>query len=111
MNTELYEFVREHFNEPVLFLTELGRCVGYAEDDDDCYMIVDFPFPRKRRVKISMVGVYTFFTGLKGQSGRILATGEYWDDYLRIDCELTLSQVPKLDEFVLEITEGLPTTI
>jgi hypothetical protein len=38
-NKELIEEARMHFNEPILIGFELCRCVGYAEDDDDCYLV------------------------------------------------------------------------
>ena len=102
MQENLYNEVLRHHNEPVLICFELGRIVGYAEDLDDCYMIVKFP-RKDKPVWLSMCGGYTYLLALKGQNS-IVIDGVEWDDFIRLDNLLTLNGVPK-EEFTFTIED------
>lgn len=85
--------VLSHFNEPVLCGFELGRIIGYGEDEMDCYMIVQF-----RGGKIiwnTMVGGYYYLDKLKEQGKVISTEGELWNDFTRLDNILELNGAPK----------------
>jgi tRNA(His) 5'-end guanylyltransferase len=74
MEENLYQEAKQHFNEPILIMFDLCRCVGYAEDDMDCYLIV-----RDQRGKLrkhTFVGGYTYLDLLKGQGCCTSTTGE-----------------------------------
>jgi hypothetical protein len=99
--TDLEQLCRDHFNEPVLLGTEVGRLVGYAEDDQDCYLIINYPNPAKT-VWHTCVGGYHWLDRLRGQHLVNAYNGERWDDYGRIDTVLELNGAPKVENFILE---------
>ena len=99
MNTIEEEF-RAHLNDPVLIGFEVGRAVGYAEDADDCYLIVHYP--RRGIVWHTAVGGYIFLDGLKGQNPYDVAGVEVHDDYTRIDSMLSINGCEKVPEFIVD---------
>ena len=105
--TSLEQMCRDHFNEPVLTMFDLGRLVGYAEDDSDCYLIVNYPNGTDRQtVWHTCVSGYTFLRRLKGQELVISYQGERWDDFHRLDNVLELNGCPKVPEFILDRKQG-----
>jgi len=106
MMQKLYDEAKKHFNEPVLVGFDLGRVVGYAEDDEDCYLIV--VMPRRGRIKVSFVGGFTFLDCLRGRHEiQSLYTPEIWDDYYRVDRDLELNGAPAEKVFIEEVQEYL----
>lgn len=100
---DLEQMCRDHFNEPVITMFDVGRLVGYAEDDSDCYLIVNYPNGADRRtVWHTCVGGYTFLDRLKGQHLVISYKGDRWDDFYRIDSVLELNGCPKVPEFIVD---------
>jgi len=110
MNLDLLTEASRHFNEPILIGFNLCRCVGYAEDNNDCYLISRIR-PAKFKesgleVKYtwtSFVGGYTYLDSLKGQGYCKLKTGEEiddLDDFYRLDKLLELNGVPREDTFI-----------
>lgn len=102
---DIYEMCLEHFNEPVLMMFELARLIGYAEDADDCYLVVKYP--RRGVVRHTAVGGYTFLDRLKGQN-HVVPThpsfeGEVWDDLIRLDMLLEMNGVPREEKFIVDI--------
>lgn len=95
------EEIKQHFNEPVLMGFELARVIGYGEDDEDCYLIVQYP--RRGVCRSTMVGGYTFLDRLKGQNYVRSTGGEDWDDFTRLDSLLHYNGVPRAEEFLIEI--------
>lgn len=99
--------VRSLFNEPVIVGFNIGRVVGYGEDDEDCYYIVDFPkYPNGKRVWVSCVGGVFPLTSLKNEGVTVPFNpsypGEVWSDYSRIDSVLSLNGAPRVDDFIVE---------
>jgi hypothetical protein len=85
---------------------DVCRCVGYAEDDYDCYLIVNIP--RKGILWHTSIGGYMYLDILKGQDQVISnTTGEIWDDFTRLDSLLELNGVPKVKEFIIRIQEKI----
>lgn len=99
MQEELLEEARKHFNEPILIGFDLCRCIGYAEDDEDCYLIVNVP--RRGLVWHTFVGGYTYLSILKGQEQVTSKTGEEWNDFTRLDSLLELNGIPKVKEMII----------
>jgi hypothetical protein len=99
--TDLEKMCRDHFNEPVLLHFEVGRLVGYAEDEADCYLIINYPNP-VRTVYHTCVGGYHWLDRLRGQHLVISRDGERWDDYYRIDKALELNGAPKVETFIIK---------
>jgi hypothetical protein len=105
---EFLEMVQQHFNEPMLSMFSVVRCIGYAEDADDCYIIYrhqgrhDGPLLGEVGWH-SMVGGYTFLDRLKGQGHVKAHTSEDWDDLVRLDNLLALNGTPKEDAFLVKI--------
>lgn len=100
MDNELEMEVRAHFNEPMLSGWEIGRCVGYAEDDSDCYIIINFPNgSRRKSVWATMVGGYTWLGSLRNEGVVYAFNGEIWNDLYRLDSSLELNGCPKVAEF------------
>jgi len=97
--TDLEQMCRDHFNEPVLVGLEVARLVGYAEDEHDCYLILNYPRPA-RTVYHTCVGGYHWLDRLRGQHLVISRDGERWDDFYRIDSTLTMGGAPKAEEFI-----------
>lgn len=98
---KLYEMALSHFNEPMIAFCEVTRCIGYAEDHLDCYIIV---LPKNRKpVWNTCVGGYTFLDGLKGQNQVNAHNGEVWDDFTRLDSELSSFGAPRQEAFELVI--------
>ena len=99
----LYEEARKHFNEPILICFELCRCIGYAEDEEDCYLIVHSP--SRGIYWNTFVGGYTYLACLKEQGitnpKYPKFPGEIWTDYSRLDSLLELNGVPKAKRFLL----------
>lgn len=93
MTDELHREVAEHFNEPMLAGFDLVRCIGYGEDDSDCYVI--YRRPGGEVIWHTMVGGYTFLSRLKGQGYARSTSGEDWDDLFRLDHMLALNGCPK----------------
>ena len=103
MQENLYQEAKQHFNEPILIGFDLCRCIGYGEDDEDCYLIVQHPHQGK--IWCTFVGGYVYLDCLK-QQGCITSTqGEQWSDYTRLDTLLELNGAPKQEEFLVEIRE------
>jgi hypothetical protein len=98
---ELYEMCKAHFNEPVLTDFGLGRCIGYGEDEADCYIIIQMK--REKLIWQTCVGGYYWLDRLKGQSYVKSTQGEDWDDFFRLDSSLELNGAPKQPEFKLEL--------
>lgn len=102
---DIQQMCLDHFNEPVLLSFELARLIGYAEDADDCYLIVKYP--RKGVVWHTAVGGYIFLDKLKGQGAVVLSCpsyeGEVWDDFYRLDNLLEITGVTKEKEFIVDI--------
>lgn len=97
MQESTFQTAKDHFNKPMMSGMELCRCVGYAEDEEDCYLIVKRPY--KDLLWISMVGGYFFFTNDTGS------------DYCRIDRLLEYNGAPKVQEMiVIDNTEKVVTT-
>lgn len=102
---DIHQMCLDHFNEPVLICFELARLIGYGEDADDCYLIVNYP--DRGVVWHTAVGGYTFLDRLKGQ-GFVVPThpsfeGETWDDLIRLDGMLALNGVVKEEKFIVDI--------
>jgi hypothetical protein len=104
MNT-IEQFCRKHFNEPVVAArNSLGRIIGYAENDIDCYLIIKLD--SGNIYWHSAVGGYVTLEGLKNQNIiKSNYTDEIWDDYYRIDYSLELNGCTKETDF-LKITES-----
>ena len=101
----------QHFNEPVLISFEVCRVIGYAEDDEDCYLIIRHP---RNGPSIdgngpvswcTFVGGYTYLTCLKEQNITVPKypkyPGEIWTDYSRLDSFLEMNGVPKEEKFLI----------
>ncbi len=96
---------RSHFNEPVLIYHEinapLGRVIGYAEDEMDCYLVVSHirnPHAPDAKPDIrwhTAVGGYIFLKPLDVPE----PVGD-WTDYKRIDGHLTIAGVPPAEEWI-----------
>jgi hypothetical protein len=98
----LFQEAKQHFNEPILIGFDLCRCVGYAEDDDDCYLMIRDP--RRGLIWHTFVGGYVYLDSLKGQNRcSSSSTGEEWDDFTRLDSLLELNGAPKEAEFILNL--------
>lgn len=92
--------VRSHFNEPMLCGFDLGRCVGYAEDEMDNYIIIAFPNGSRRpRIWNTLVGGYTWLSALRNEGIVHAHNGEIWNDLYRLDSSLELDGCPKMDSF------------
>ena len=104
MQKETYDIARAHFNEPVLIGFGLCRVVGYAEDHEDCYLLVRDPRLGVRRC--SMVGGYVFLDLLKQECVvkplNPSFDGEEWSGFSRLDTLLELNGAPRQSEFILE---------
>jgi hypothetical protein len=106
-NKELMEMAKSHFNEPMISSFDIVRCVGYAEDDSDCYIIARRSRSLASQIKdgelvwLTCVGGYTFLDRLKGQQVIISNDGEHWDDFVRLDHVLALNGAPKEENFIL----------
>lgn len=98
MQQEYIKEVRSHFNEPILMCFDLARCVGYAEDDDDCYIIVRYPC--RGLVWHTFVGGYYYLDRIKRQGYVKSKTGEDWDDFTRLDDLLEINCAPREKEFI-----------
>lgn len=100
---ELYEEVKKHFNEPVIIGFNLCRIIGYAEDDEDCYLIYKHPIKGSRWC--TLVGGYTYLDSLKDQGVTIPSypsfPGERWTDFSRLDGMLELNGAPKEKNFIV----------
>lgn len=104
----LYQEAKEHFNEPILLHLEVVRLIGYAEDGEDCYIIVRSTGKRETFWS-SCVGWFIPLRSLKEQ-GVVIPNhpsyeGEVWTDYSRIDSWLELNGAPKAEEFLVVLKE------
>lgn len=100
-NRELYEMCRAHFNEPMIAMERVVRCIGYGETAVDCYVI-----SQSMGGKVTWhtcVGGYFWLDRLKGQDYVRSTGGEDWDDLYRLDNVLALNGAPKADAFRLEL--------
>jgi hypothetical protein len=100
LNSDFLEEVKQHFNEPILIGFDLCRCVGYGEDDTDCYLIVRHP--NRGLFWHTMVGGYVYLGLLKGQNLCTLKNGEECDDFTRLDSLLAWNGVPPEMQFICE---------
>lgn len=92
---------RKYFNAVVLTASgELGRLIGYGEDDDDCYFIVQHMRPHVTPVWNTCVGGFIPLERLKGQGYVRSTSGEDWDDYYRLNQLLRLNGAPEAEEFL-----------
>jgi hypothetical protein len=98
MSVEMFSEVAEHFNEPMLAGFDVVRCIGYGEDEDDCYVI--YRRPGGEIIWHTMVGGYMFLSLLKMQGRVVSTTGEEWNDLSRLDNMLTLNDAPKEDKMM-----------
>lgn len=87
-SSELYQTALDHFNDPVICNGRLARLVGYAEDEWDCYYIMESLYYYQPKWYQTCVGGYTFLDALKGQNEVVSTTGEVWDDITRLQCDL-----------------------
>ena len=85
---ELYQTALDHFNEPVICNGRLARLVGYAEDEWDCYYIVESLYYHLPKWYQTCVGGYTFLDVLKGHNSVISVAGDIWDDIFRLQSDL-----------------------
>lgn len=100
----IFEEVKKHFNEPVLYGTQLGRLIGYARDMHDQYHIVAYPgYPESKIIWHTAVGGYIFLDALKGQNVVNATNGEVWDDFFRMNNLLSCNNCPEVDEMIIEI--------
>lgn len=97
---QLYQQAVDHFNQPLICNGVLCRLVGYAEDEQDCYFIVE------SRYSLAMpkwyqtcVGGYTFLDTLRGHNQVVAHNGELWDDLTRLEPDLP----PPYDDFELDL--------
>jgi hypothetical protein len=100
-NKELYDMCLSHFNEPFISTTVIARCIGYAEDDFDCYIMT-----KHLGGKIeynTCVGGYTWLTGLKKQGVTLANNGEIWDDLYRLDQVLQFNGCERENKFQFKI--------
>jgi len=99
MNKAYREEVESHFNEPILIWSELMRCIGYAEDDEDCYLIARDK--KGNEVWTSLVGGYVYLTALSG-SNAVQSNDDLdvtWDDLHRVNMFLG---TPEEKEFIVK---------
>ena len=85
---ELYQTALDHFNEPVICNGRLARLVGYAEDEWDCYYIVESLYYHLPKWYQTCVGGYTFLDVLKGHNSVVSVAGDIWDDIFRLQSDL-----------------------
>jgi hypothetical protein len=104
MQQNLHDEAKLHFNEPILMGFDLGRCIGYGETDEDCYLIIKDP--RRGVYWHTFVGGYTYLDCLKQQGITIPLhpsyPGEIWTDFSRLDTLLELNGAPKEQEFLVD---------
>ena len=97
---ELYQLAVDHFNQPLICNGVLCRLVGYAEDRQDCYFIVEsrhaLAMPKWYQ---TCVGGYTFLDALRGQNQVVAYNGDVWDDLTRLEPDLP----PLYDNFELNL--------
>lgn len=94
MQEKLKQEALNHFNEPVLLGLEVGRLIGYGEDDHDCYWII-----KRQDGTIywhTCVGGYIWLNVLKGQG-----VAGNWDDFIRLDNQLEYNGCSKADNFLV----------
>lgn len=92
--------VEAHFNEPILYGTEIARVIGYGEDDYDCYIIIHCP--NRGVLWHSMVGGYFYLTALDAQNRIVSHDGDLWSDLTRLSGNLEVAGCLKRDEFIVE---------
>lgn len=101
---DLEQMCREHFNEPMLCMFEVVRCIGYGETHDDCYIIVREPgYPEGNTRWLTCVGGFFFLDRLRGQGYVLSLEGEDWDDLVRLDSVLALNGAAREVEFLLDL--------
>ena len=100
--TKYYEEVLSHFNEPfITAMGEIARCIGYAEDKMDCYIIYKLYDGTVRYH--TMVGGYIFLQILEKQNVEISFNGAIWNDLTRIQHLLC----PPEKEFLIDIEPAI----
>lgn len=100
---DLLAEARSHFNEPVIHLLSVARCIGYGEDADDCYFILRRPDPHADELWASCCGGTTFLNSLDKQNYVISIDYREWDDLIRLDNTLALNGAPKANELVVKL--------
>jgi hypothetical protein len=99
MTTEqqsVMEEFKQHFNEPVIVGTKVGRVIGFA-DTDDYYLIVQFK--GGDILWQTAVGGYCWLNLLKEQ-GKVIFGEEEWNDFIRLDDLLELNGAPRREIFL-----------
>jgi hypothetical protein len=97
---QLYQLAVDHFNEPVICNGRLCRLVGYAEDEQDSYFIVESEYSNiLPKWYQTCVGGYTFLDALRGQNQVVAHNGKVWDDLTRLEQDLP----PAHDKFELNL--------
>lgn len=94
-NPDLRDEVLAHFNEPILLDLHVARCIGYAEDEIDAYLVVRRPHPHRDTIWCTMVGGYLFLDRLRAQNAGVTPEGERWDDLTRLEALLASSGAPR----------------
>lgn len=101
---DIWDWCYEHFNQPILSSWSVVRCLGYAETDMDCYVVVQCPH---RGVYWNTgVGGYISLSRLKGQEYVRSTSGEDWDDHYRLSHQLELNGVPLAEKFTSCFQDG-----
>jgi hypothetical protein len=109
MASQLRNEILSHFNEPMLCMGVVVRCVGYGENEMDAYVIILQPkpyriYPHKPVLRHTCVGGYTFLDRLKGQQHVKAHNEEDWDDLTRLDGDLTRAGAPKEASPIIELS-------
>lgn len=107
---EFRDEILAHFNEPMLHGLEVVRCVGYGEDESDCYIIGRRGSPKNDLIWMTAVGGYTFLDRIKGQNASTSEEQGDWDDLRRLDDWLTRSGCPREDAPLIMNWENEPRT-
>lgn len=108
MASKLQNEILSHFNEPMLCCGIVVRCIGYGEDDMDCYVVMRQAkpyhiYPHTPIFRHTCVGGYTFLDKLKGQGHVKAYNGEDWDDLTRLDDDLARADAPKEPAPMIEL--------
>lgn len=99
---EILNMCKAHFNEPVLVIFEVGRLVGFGEDEHDYYLLIRYPNGKSKDIVWHSASAgYTFLDRLKGQNK--IEAGKYeqgWDDFSRLDHFLSLNGAHREERFL-----------
>ena len=96
--TNLYEEAKSHFNEPVLIDLTVGRIIGYAETEEDCYLLVNTK--TMGVVWQSYVGGYIYLDCLKGINPVKSSYDYLLDDYEYLNYILNCHGILREPEFL-----------